>query len=100
MMAAKTTAFPSKAYGGDPQTSGSRQGEHSSRCSAAGTDSSTVVQPQSRSKCFTFAMEFRQRNGPDSVLPSFIFERLGQEGMTEDDINIGRGQDQKPASQT
>merc|ERR1712194_441876 len=89
VMAGKTPPLASQAPCADLPNSRRRHGEHAF---AASTDSGSAIQFQPRSKCFVFAQEYRQRNGPDSILPSFIHERLGQDGMTEEEINnIGRG---------
>jgi len=60
--------------------------QHVEYASVAGADTvATIHQP--RSKCYEFAENYRRRYGPESELPSFIYERLGQDGMSKDEIN-------------
>jgi len=54
-------------------------------------ESSSAIRYPPRSKCYQFAENYRQRYGCDAALPTFIYERLSQDGMTSDEIDcIGR----------
>jgi len=90
-MAAKTPPHQaSRKACTDPATN--VRTRHSENTSTTGAELASAIRYPPRSKCVEFAEKHRQRYGPTSTLPTFIYERLGQEGMTDEDIDkIGRG---------
>jgi len=91
-MAAKAPPVPASPKVGTEPVAKART-RHAEHASAMAIDSASAIRYPPRSKCFEFAENYRQRYGPGCALPTFIYERLGQDGMTDEEINnIGRGE--------